>query len=450
MKPPLSLLDPGGSSASWTSPLWLCWLGLGCALLYSGLRLVAPEIGEKAGTLMALTGLFAVLRWGQGIRNGAALWLLLAAVVVQVVSWVAGYLHHPDWMTDNPQVDRLAKWFLFIGLAWWLGGSTRATLLAWCLGLAGLIVIVSWHEGSLQQWQRGLQGMRVDFDIRNAQHPAMFFGTGLLGLVCFAGRCWRGQGALVWMRRLLWSLALAVFGVGIVVTQTRAVWLAMLVVLPLLPVLAWWGAGRRLPRQAWLGLAAAALVIVAGALTFHEPVIKRLAAENRIIAQAMEGDWKSIPYSSVGNRLLTWRASLDWIAERPLVGWGEEGRSLVIEHTDWLPDATRDRYGHLHNTFLELLVSYGVLGLAVVLALIAWIGLGTWQAWRAGIMPGDMALFGAGFFVFYAIVSQFESYGTFWTGAYVQNLVAGGLVTHIWRWQVESGQRVFPVFRREA
>ncbi|MDN3522075.1 O-antigen ligase family protein [Halomonas ramblicola] len=419
-------------------------------LLYAGLRLVEPGTGELAGTLMALTGLFAVLRWGRGIRGGGALWLLLAVVVVQVISWVAGYLHHPEWMTDNPQVDRLAKWFLFIGLAWWLGGNTRATLLAWGLGLAGLVAVVFWPEGSLEQWRLGLQGVRAEFAIRNSQHDSMLFGSGLLGLVCFAGRCWHGQGALAWSRRLLWTLALAVCAVGIVITQTRAVWLALLVVLPLLPALAWWGAGRRLPRKAWWGLAAAAGMIVAGALAFHQPVTERLADENRIIARALEGDWQSIPYSSVGNRLLTWRASLDWIAERPLVGWGEEGRSLVIEHTDWLPEKTQALYGHLHNTFLELLVSYGLLGLAVVLALIAWIGLGTWQAWRAAVMPGDMALFGAGFFVFYAIVSQFESYGTFWTGAYVQNLVAGGLVTHIWRWQVATGRRIFPSLTAKA
>lgn len=88
VKSPLSLLDPGESSPFWRSPLWLCWLGLGCALLYAGLRLAAPDVGELAGTLMALGGLFAVLRWGRGIRSSGALWFLLAVIVVQLLSWV--------------------------------------------------------------------------------------------------------------------------------------------------------------------------------------------------------------------------------------------------------------------------------------------------------------------------------------------------------------------------
>ncbi len=75
MRHPLSLLDPGGSSACWTSPIWLWWLGLLSTLLYAGLRLVEPGTGELAGTLMALSGLFAVPRWGRGIQNGGALWL---------------------------------------------------------------------------------------------------------------------------------------------------------------------------------------------------------------------------------------------------------------------------------------------------------------------------------------------------------------------------------------
>ncbi|QOR39031.1 O-antigen ligase family protein [Billgrantia diversa] len=448
MRHPLTLLEPGTFRSVWPSPLWLCWLGLLFGVLYAGLRLLAPDVGDKAGTLMAVTGLFAVLRWGRHIRGSAALWLLLAVIVVQLVSWVAGYLHHPEWMSDNPQLDRLAKWFLFVGLAWWLGGSTRATLLLWGLALTGLIFIVFWPEGSLGVWQRGLQGHRADFSIRNAQHDAMLFGTGLIGLACFAGRCWRGEGVLVWGRRLLWSLAFVICALGVVISQTRAVWLALLVIvfaIPLLAILV--GRSDRFPlRWVGMGFLATAVLIAIGSMLFHEPVSKRLAAESRIIEQAMESDWKTLPYSSIGNRLLTWRAAVDWIAERPLLGWGEEGRSLVIEHTDWLPEYTREHYGHLHNTFLEILVGYGLLGLAVVLALIAWIGLGTWHAWRAGIMPGDMALFGAGFFIFYVIVNQFEAYGSFWTGVYVQNLVAGGLVTHIWRWQVETGRRVFPSF----
>ncbi|SFT81714.1 O-antigen ligase family protein [Halomonas saccharevitans] len=422
-------------------------------MLFAALRLVLPEAGETAGTLMALTGLIAALVWGKGVRSSAPFWLLLGAIAVQLISWVAGYFHHPDWMTDNPQLDRLAKWFLFIGVAWWLGGSTRLTLWVWVLGVAGLLTAVWISDDSLAAWLRGLEGGRVDFGIRNAQHTALFFGAALTGLLCFSQRCLTA-GRLAWLRRASWTLGTGMCLIGVGITQTRAVWLGMLpVLLVASAALALHHfAGRsttRVKTSAWIGFALVCFTVVSAAWAFKGTIENRLERENAIIVQAMEGDWKEIPFSSIGNRLLSWRASVDWIAERPVVGWGEEGRGLVIDHTEWLPPQTRNNFGHLHNTLLELQVSYGALGLLVMSALVVWVGIGTWKAWRDGAMPSDMALFGLAYFVYYMVVNQFESYSFFWTGTYLQALVLGGLVTHIWRWQVESGQRVFPVlFRR--
>lgn len=433
-------------SLPWHSPWSLWWLAIVSLSLYAGLRILLPEVGQVSGTLMAVTGLVAVLGWGRRLRASGPLWLLLGVIVVQVISWVAGYLHHPHWMTDNPEVDRLAKWFLFIGIAWWLGGSTRYTLVAWSLGLAGFLATVALSDGGLAGWLRGLDGRRVDFGIRNAQHTAMFFAAGLLGLLCFARRA-LGAGRWCWPRRIGWAALTLLCLVGVGITQTRAVWLALSVVAVAMGGLALLHGmlSRRAVRswKPWMaGAGVLCMVLVGAGWGFKGIIENRLAAENAVIAQALEDDWKEIPYSSVGNRLVSWRAAVDWIAERPLVGWGEEGRSLVVQETDWLPDETRNNYGHLHNTFLELLVSYGALGVAVMAALATWIGVGAWRAWRGGVLPTDMAVFGAAFFVFYLVINQFESYGFFWTGVYLQNLVLGGLVTHIWRWQVESGQSV--------
>ena len=42
--------------------------------------------------------------------------------------------------------------------------------------------------------------------------------------------------------------------------------------------------------------------------------------------------------------------------------------ALGLAECQWLPDRTR-QYGHLHNTTLEVLVAYGVLGLSVMIVL---------------------------------------------------------------------------------
>nr|WP_297458408.1 O-antigen ligase family protein [uncultured Halomonas sp.] len=397
---------------------------------------------------MALLGLISLLVWGNGLRKSAALWLLLAAIAVQILSWSLGYLHHPQWVADNPQIDRLAKLFIFIAVAWWLGGSTRNTLIVWSLALLAFFIALFFRGGGLAEWQLGLQGYRVDFNIRNAQHTAMFFATGLLGLVAFAYRCVHSSaGRLVVWRLAIWLLALIVCIAGLFVTQTRAIWLALAISLPIMAVL--WlrfalrkHGARRLRRRLLVGVVLLGIVAVAASGLFHETIGRRMDIQGPVIDKVLEGQFEELPLTGAGIRIQTWYAATQWIAERPVVGWGAKGRSLAIDETEWLSDWVKDHFGHLHNFFLEILVAYGLLGLAVIGALAAWVGRATWLAWRGGVLPGDMALFSVGFFIYWLIVNQFESYNSFWTGVYVQNLVLGGLITHYWRWKLEQGSRV--------
>ena len=432
---------------AWQCPRGMAIVGLMLLALYGTLRILWPAVGEPAGTAMALFGLITMLVWGNGLKGSAALWLLLAAIGVQVLSWVLGYFHHPDWVSSNPEVDRLAKLFIFIGVAWWLGGSTRWILALWTAGVIGYIIAAFVHGGGVQEWLAGLNGQRVGFGIRNKQHGSMLFGVCLVGLVVFSRRVFmhsgRGRLPLIFAWALLTLMSLT----GVLIGQTRAVWLALCVA-AVVGIAIWlmWLAkshGARHMLRSVVIVACVSVVIGMGAVyAFKDTLSQRIARESPVIEKVLDGDLQNIPYSSVGLRIHTWVAASEWIAERPLVGWGGEGRGLVIDHTPWLSNWTRDNIGHLHNFFLEVWVAYGVLGVGVIAALAFWIGRGTWLAWRAGVVPNDMALFGAVFFVYWMIVNQFESYYSFWTGVYVHNLIVGGLVTHIWRWQLESGQRV--------
>ncbi|MFG6158392.1 O-antigen ligase family protein [Halomonas sp. 1390] len=423
------------------------WLGVAALLAYAALRMAWGEIGETAGTLMAVLGLAAVLIYGRGIRRSASLWLLLAALLVQTLSWGLGYLHHPQWVASNPELDRLAKLFIFISVAWWLGGSTRNTLLLWGLALSGYLVASFTLGDGVQEWLRGLGGQRVGFGVRNLQHGAMLFGVALIGVVVFARRFVMPSGSVVGWRALIW---LAVFGLcvtGVFIGQTRAVWLGTLLsFLMTAGIVGAWrcrqGAARRLVRPLVIALAVAVALSAVVGVTFKDLILERVTNESEVIGQVVRGDFEAVPYTSIGIRIHTWVAASEWVAQRPLVGWGGEGRGLVIDHTPWLPDFVKQEFGHLHNFLIEVWVAYGLLGVLLIAALAVWVGMGTWRAWRGGTMPSDVALFGAAFFVYWVVVNQFESYNSFGTGVYVHNLVVGGLVTHIWRWQSLTGRPV--------
>ncbi|WP_299256760.1 O-antigen ligase family protein [uncultured Kushneria sp.] len=427
--------------APWHCPAWLWWSGVIGLVFYATFQVLWQDVGKIGESLTAFLGLVVVLRYGHGLRNSTAFWLLLAALVVQVISWGLGYLHHPQWVPGDPKPDRLAKLFIFIGVAWWLGGSTRNTLVIWSLALVAFIIATFVH-GGIDDWIQGLQGTRVGFGIRNNQHASMLYGVALLGIVIF-GRRFVHPGRLIIWRLVLWLALLLLCLTALMIGQTRAVWGGVTLAL-LIAAIGWGGwkvshsGGKAIIKPLMIGLMALVIVGAIASAVFGKTLLQRATAEHQVIEQVLEGNLDSVPYSSVGIRIHSWVAASQWISERPLVGWGPDARGLVIDHTPWLPAMVKDNFGHLHNFFIEIWVAYGLLGVALIAALAFWVGRCAWLAWRGGILPGDMALFAGSFFIYWMLVNQVESYLSFWTGVYVHNLVIGGLVTHYWRWKLSS------------
>ncbi|MDZ7851451.1 MAG: O-antigen ligase family protein [Halomonas sp.] len=104
-------------------------------------------------------------------------------------------------------------------------------------------------------------------------------------------------------------------------------------------------------------------------LLFYPPLVERMTSERECWHSLLEGGVENVPYTSIGIRINTWLAALEWIEQRPLVGWGGQARSLVIEHTPWLPPFVKENFGHPHNYLLEVWVAYGLLGVALITTL---------------------------------------------------------------------------------
>ena len=80
--------------------------------------------------------------------------------------------------------------------------------------------------------------------------------------------------------------------------------------------------------------------------------------------------------SGIKERVYMWRSGTAMWRERPLLGWGPGGVKRAYSRYA-LPEAFKQRTGHVHNTPLQILVERGVLGLAAWLAI--WIAF----YWRA-------------------------------------------------------------------
>lgn len=308
------------------------------------------------------------------------------------------------------------------------------------LALLGLAVYLPTTIGS-GQWINAWAGNREDFGIHNAQHTAMFFGTALIGIVCFmhraikaSSRRWR----LVMIFLMILSLAVAVF--GLIATQTRAAWLGITIATAIGLITAvcliWrkqdksFGKGH---KKAVFGLALLLLFgFVLAGLNAPErvkaPLTNSQSGSGGLLT--IEGysslpEQNSDPRTSHGVRLVSWRVAFEWLKERPLMGWGPGSTKDLINQSEFFSDQFKKNFGHLHNSFIESLVANGLIGSAILLAMTAWIGYAALAAYRNGRMPADVFVFALSFFGFWTAINLFESYTLYTTGHYINAVVVG-------------------------
>lgn len=410
---------------------WLQWPCMLAIMVFASADQILPRVGHIAQIVFILPALGLLLA---GIRPGilrVPALFMLAAILVQLSSWwftpeFAGYE-----MEASPKLDRLARWMLFLFLAFWLVGRPESVKYLW-LGAIGGLLLSPWITGDgSAEILRGLVGERVDFGLRNAQHTAMFFGAAFLGLYAL----WLSriaQGPLPRLTTLLVALLLLLTGAGVMLTQTRGVWLGTavgIVVISLLKVLILarrreWTVARGLP----IVLAATALLTLAMVLATQ--LFDKFEVGRGTFDQLESLEAEDLQYDSVGIRSRYWVYGLPWILERPLTGWGIEGSHMISQQPGILTPDLRLIYTHLHSSYLDLAAQYGLPGVLLFLGLMLWLPLRSRRAWQEQRMPDAAFLFIAGFTVYWLIINLFEAYMLYSSGRYLFNLVAAGALAY--------------------
>lgn len=419
-------------------PRWLNLLGLLLIFAYALLKISYYDLFKVLEPLLIFTGLYGFFRYGGSLRKTLPVYLLIAAILVQLASWSFSILDYPEWAESSPRLEHLARHFIFFVLAFWISASTRNIFVFWGLALVGLC-LAPWAMGDgFKEIAAGLAGVRIDFNIQNAQHTGVLFGTGLLGLVAFYKRFF-AQGRLSVFRHILWAFLVLFFLFVTLSSQTRSIFIALLLLFLLvgLPYLCRLfvnndpgGFRLVLKRVTILGLL---MVLIVAAIFFSDGVVQRYKGELVEVQHLFDSDLNALSASSIGIRIQSWRAALEWVSQRPLVGWGGNGGGLVMRHTEWLQAYTHGHFGHLHNCYLEMLVRYGLLGAGLYFVLLFWLIKRSYLAWKHQVLPTDFFIFFILFFIFWLIVNFFESYMFYWTGVYIFNLILAVLVSFIWK-----------------
>lgn len=340
--------------------------------------------------------------------------------------------HFPDTTSDR----RFLRVLYFVGIAY---AITRSRFLTpWrMLGAAfsGLLVyLLATFDPA--EWARAWRGERVDLGMQNAQHTGVVFFTWTLALTVFTPRFYRWAKSLPKLVSTLgaafWVAAWLLSVWGMLIAQTRAVWLGLCVTLLLLPVVL--GIVYLLRGRPQLSLrrplmAAATCIVLLGLLGHNlgvpELVRERLASEQVTwgsLRQAATHEESEL--SSIEIRVASWAAAAGWIMERPFMGWGGRGSRPLIQNSDLFSESFKAQFNHLHNSYFQVLVEVGTIGALFIIVLITLIGRATIKAYQKRLMPLDAFLFAWLFFLFWLVVSFFESYIIYPSGTYLVAIVA--------------------------
>ena len=149
-------------------------------------------------------------------------------------------------------------------------------------------------------------------------------------------------------RRLRGVLAMSFFfavPIAVLATKTRAVWLAFAG-----SVIVMMFFSNKRVRYACLGLIVAAALALCSAITFGSP--------SNSIADRFEEQ------SPVEFRIAMYRAGWEMFLEKPVFGWGI--RDMQAKLASRVDDFHQEEF-FLHNTYLEILVQHGLLGIALYL-----------------------------------------------------------------------------------
>lgn len=401
----------------------------------------SSEIRVFSGLFYVL-GTLAYFVYGGVLRRSPSTWLILGAILVPMISWAFMQLDHPEMARDELRLEGVLNKFVFIIPAFLLAGSARNTLVLWSLS-ALAVLLLPWIQGDgMSEITRALSGRRTGFG-SNPIRMGMIYGTLFIGLVVFFRRLvWRPD--FSWWRCLPVSLITLYAGAATMVTQTRGVYVSLLAVLIVVAVYVIY----RLVKRPENGrafrpgyLAGGVLVLLALAGTGYQTnafqsVIDKTSREMVAVEAVLSGDIESVPRSSIGLRFHFWSEALAWSAERPIVGWGYRASRVLHEQAG---NRFGDRYFHtIHNAYLDVLLSYGTLGLILFSGLVVWLVHGVIKAWRSGVMPTDFAVFSGLFAVFYSVNSLFTSSLFITDSIYLFNVILGGIATFVMRWYIKA------------
>jgi O-antigen ligase len=409
------------------------WFMLTSLFGYAIFKYASRTYGDVFQTFLVAGSFLALYLERKIIFKDKMLICLFLALVIQVLSWINATIYIPQLAQARPNFSYLGNMFFFIFIAYWLRGQIRSVYLLWFSMLIGFVISFYLHSNNFtQEIIDGLNGARINFNINNAQHSALWAGIAFILLSYFSIKfIYLSITSNKVKKYICISFILllinAFFAFIIFATQTRQVFLGLVITCIFAPIAYAFLQKYKPSLKLVLPLIVTSIVVLF-TLSNISTLENRTAQDTSTYKALLTGNMENIPYDSSGTRINIWYEALGWIQDRPILGSGQDVRDDVVSLSKRIPDNIRTSINHLHNSFIEITLSYGIIGLALILFTFYWLLHSTSKFVPLGQF-NEIRLIALLFLIYWFVVNNFESFLFSTTGLLVHNIMFGSIYT---------------------
>ena len=399
-----------------------------CIMLYALLKYSFRLYGDVFQTIFVIGFIFLLIKSPKPLINDGVFKLFTAALVASVLSWFNAEIQLPQLARDLPDLGPMFNLFYFLPIAFFLQGKSKRVAWLWFAMIAGFVIsFISHSHDFIGEIMKGLNGYRISFSVNNAQHPAIWSGIAIIILTAMMIKEFTIN---VLHRPFYWIAYITTFTFFtfvLIATQTRQVLLGL--TLSILFGSLWYLYIKKI-RISKTKIISSALILLIAAFSVSNftGIGQRIESEQSTLSLILSGQIDNMPDTSIGIRISLWNAAFDWFKERPLLGSDYGVSKELIANSDKTSSFIKANIFHLHNSFVDMVIFYGLLGLTVI-------GLTLTCVFRRCMASDKSHQFNeiqcacCLFLIYWVTVNMFESYLFSTSGLLVHNIMLGSFFT---------------------
>ena len=371
---------PPPSNFKRTDNIYVETMGLaGLFLFLLNINLVW-DLHRNAETMLIIAFFLAIGHWWGVLIRQPLFWLMIAFAASLIISALVGNLNFPQHTHIN-EAKSMARFCLYVGLAWWIGTSftsIRNSFLIVCLGF--VLSSLPW----MLDWKIMVElfgGVRPGIDVLGmgtARYGTwigfLLIGTIVLGKNYLPGSLWSSR--YYYAGYAIFLIMTIIMAAGVFVIASRTIWIALAVAIPLGIVTYFLLSGQH-RKLSWKNLAIPMIVLILISfftVTQLDRIQERFSLESENLNYLVSGQFHQVERtfdqggeSALGVRIQMYMWSLENKAFATPFGWGL--RSLrAINNNEELREKYNWHFGHshFHSDFFMLSFQLGLFGISVI------------------------------------------------------------------------------------